>query len=79
MGNGRYIHKIIQNNCNAKNKPIMDNYGGSADQLVIMQIMRIVTYNRPAKLGSIFPNGNRLSVLGNWDQFSGGECHHNLC
>ena len=26
----------------------MDNYGGSADQLVIMQI---VTYNRPAKLG----------------------------
>ena len=27
----------------------MDNYGGSADQLVIMQI---VTYNRPAKLGS---------------------------
>ena len=30
----------------------MDNYGGSADQLVIMQIMQIVTYNRPAKLGS---------------------------
>ena len=29
----------------------MDNYGGSADQLVIMQ-MQIVTYNRPAKLGS---------------------------
>ena len=27
----------------------MDNYGGSADQLVIMQI---VTYNWPAKLGS---------------------------
>ena len=34
MGNGRYIHKIIQSNYNA-NK-IMDNYGGSADQLVIM-------------------------------------------
>ena len=40
----RYIFmKIIQNNYNAKNMPIsMDNYGGSADQLVIMQI---VTYN----------------------------------
>ena len=36
-GDGRYIHKIIQNNCNAKIMPIfLDNYGGSADQLVIM-------------------------------------------
>jgi len=37
IGNGRYIHKIIQNNYNAKIMPIyfLDNYGGSADQLVI--------------------------------------------
>ena len=34
--------KIIQNNYNAKINQLMDNYGGSADQLVIMQI---VTYN----------------------------------
>ena len=34
MGNGRYIHKIIQNNFDAKIMPIfLDNYGGSADQL----------------------------------------------
>ena len=34
MGNGRYIHKIIQSNFNAKIMPIfLDNYGGSADQL----------------------------------------------
>ena len=31
MGYGRYIHKIIQNNYNAK--IFLDNYGGSADQL----------------------------------------------
>ena len=43
MGDGRYIHKIIQSNYNAKIMPIfLDNYGGSADQLVIMII---VTYN----------------------------------
>ena len=43
MGNGRYIHKIIQNNYNAKLcQYYLDNYGGSADQLVIMGI---VTYN----------------------------------
>ena len=37
MGNGRYIHKLIQSNYNAKIMPIyfLDNYGGSADQLVI--------------------------------------------
>ena len=39
IGNGRYIHKIIQNNYNAK--IMLDNYGGSADQLVIIK----VTYN----------------------------------
>ena len=62
MGNGRYIHKIIQSNYNAKIMPIfLDNYGGSADQLVIMQIMQIVTYNRPAKLGSDTKRG--VSVL----------------
>ena len=39
MGNGRYIHKIIQNNYNAKicrnntENIGLDNYGGSADQL----------------------------------------------
>ena len=33
MGNGRYIHKIIQNNYNAKIIIMLDNYGGSADQL----------------------------------------------
>ena len=34
MGYGRYIHKIIQNNYNAKiAKIFLDNYGGSADQL----------------------------------------------
>ena len=34
MGYGRYIHKIIQNNCNAKIcQYFLDNYGGSADQL----------------------------------------------
>ena len=39
MGNERYIHKIIQNNYNAKILPTLyrkywlDNYGGSADQL----------------------------------------------
>ena len=44
IGNGRYIHKIVQNNYNAKIMPIifLDNYGGSADQLVII---KIVTYN----------------------------------
>ena len=31
MGYERYIHKIIQNNYNAK--IFLDNYGGSADQL----------------------------------------------
>ena len=38
IGNGRYIHKIIQSKYNAKIMPIyfLDNYGGSADQLVIM-------------------------------------------
>ena len=48
MGNGRYIHKIIQSNYNAKIMPIyfLDNYGGSADQLVIMII---VTYNGPGQ------------------------------
>ena len=34
MGYGRYIHKIIQNNYNAKiSQYFLDNYGGSADQL----------------------------------------------
>ena len=34
MGYGRYIHKIIQNNYNAKIcQYFLDNYGGSADQL----------------------------------------------
>ena len=34
MGNERYIHKIIQNNYNAKiSQYFLDNYGGSADQL----------------------------------------------
>ena len=42
MGNGRYIHKIIQNNFNAKIMPILlDNYGGSADQL---DCYKMVTY-----------------------------------
>ena len=31
MGYRRYIHEILQNNYNAK--IILDNYGGSADQL----------------------------------------------
>ena len=45
MGYGRYIHKIIQSMYNAKIMPItLDNYGGSADQLVIK-----VTYNRPGQ------------------------------
>ena len=39
MGNGRYIHKIIQNNINAKIcQYFLDNYGGSADQLVIIKV-----------------------------------------
>ena len=43
MGNGRYIHKIIQNNYNAKiSKYFLDNYGGSADQL---DCDKLVTYN----------------------------------
>ena len=34
IGNERYIHKIIQNNYNAKIcQYFLDNYGGSADQL----------------------------------------------
>ena len=43
-GNGRYIHKIIQNNFNAKiiQKYWLDNYGGSADQL---DCYKMVTYN----------------------------------
>ena len=42
----------------------MDNYGGSADQLVIMQMMQLVTYNRPAKLGSDTKKGGKLQILG---------------
>ena len=46
MGNGRYIHKIIQNNYNAKIcQYYLDNYGGSADQLVIMQIVTYTSSN----------------------------------
>ena len=43
MGYGRYIHKIIQNNYNAKiSQNFLDNYGGSADQL---DCIKMVTYN----------------------------------
>ena len=43
MGYGRYIHKIIQNNYNAKiSQYFLDNYGGSANQL---DCYKMVTYN----------------------------------
>ena len=66
MGIGRYIHKIIQSNYNAKILPIyfLDNYGGSADQLVIMKI-----YNENSNLQltgpnlALIPKGGKLPKL----------------
>ena len=55
MWNGRYIHKINQSNYNAKIMPIfLDNYGGSADQLVIQKYWRRVRRQGVHRLG-VYP------------------------
>ena len=57
------VHKIIQSNYNAKIMPIyfLDNYGGSADQLVILKI--IVTYNWPGQTWLWYQKGGKLHKL----------------